>query len=191
MVADHPGAAPLRVYDGYEPHLLWRRGFRTQDMQAARIPVDVIMERVPLHNRWASERWLPVAVVPADGWPRAQACERLPGDVERWRCGPFEVELHPSEAEGYYLNVTAPSPKAFVLWRMFEEGEPPARPVIVTVSYNEAGRFMDGGEQVEGVPLAELIADVMRPFIALHYKPEPRRKVKRNDPFANDERRRS
>ena len=153
-------------------------------MQAVRIPVDVIMERVPLHNRWVTERWLPVAVVPADPVAGA-ASARLAGEVERWRCGPFDVELHPSEAEGYYLNVTAPSPKAFVLWRFFEEGAPVARPVVVTVSYNEAGRFMDGGEQVEGVPLPEPIADVMRPFIEVHYKPEPRRKVKRNDPFAD------
>ena len=95
-------------------------------------------------------------------------------------------ELHPSEAEGYFLNLTAPDPKAFVLWRMFEEGEPPARPVIVTVSYNEAGRFMDGGEQVEGVALAEPIAALMRAFVAQHYRPEPKRKVRRNDPFAAD-----
>jgi hypothetical protein len=26
----------------------------------------------------------------------------------------------------------------------------------------------------------------MKPFVAAHYKPEPRRKVKRNDPFAAD-----
>ena len=153
-------------------------------MQAARIPVDVIMERVPLHNRWVSERWLPVAVVAAESAGGGAACERLAGEVERWRCGPYEVELHPSEAEGYYLNVTAPSPKAFVLWRLYEDA-PAARPVVVTVSYNEAARFMDGGEQVEGVPLPEPLADMMRPFIALHYKPEPRRKVKRNDPFAD------
>ena len=156
-----------------------------ETMQAARIPVDVIMERVPLQNRWVSERWLPVAVVPAESAAAAPACERLAGEIERWRCGPLEVELHPSEAEGYYLNVSAPSPRAFVLWRLFEEGEPAARPVVVTVSYHEAARFMDGGEQVEGVALPEPIADFMHPFIALHYKPEPRRKVKRNDPFAD------
>ena len=160
-------------------------------MQAARIPVDVIMERVPLHSRWASERWQPVAVVPVDYVEGARApCERLAGEVERWRCGPFEVELHPTEAEGYFLNITAPSPKAFVLWRTFESGEPPARPVIVSVSYNEAGRFLDAGEQVEGVPLPEGLADCMRPFIATHYKPEPRRKVRRNDPLADADRRR-
>ena len=161
-----------------------------QDMQAARIPVDVIMERVPLHNRWASERWQPVAVAPAERSGADASCERLAGEVERWRCGPFDVELHPTEAEGYYLNLTAPDPKAFVLWRMYATDEPPARPVIVTVSYNEAGRFLDAGEQVEGVPLPEGLAAVMQPFIATHYKPEPRRKVKRNDPLGDAEARR-
>jgi hypothetical protein len=154
-------------------------------MQAARIPVDVIMERVPLHNRWATERWQPVAVTPAADGTGQTSCARLAGDPERWRCGPFEVELHPTEAEGYYLNLTAPAPKAFVMWRMFETDEPPARPVIVTVSYNEAGRFLDAGEQVDGVPLPDGLGDVMQPFIATHYKPEPRRKVKRNDPVGD------
>jgi hypothetical protein len=162
------------------------------NMQAARIPVDVIMERVPLHNRWVSERWLPVAVVAASAHATRGAFARLAGEVERWRCGSYHVELHPSEAEGYYLNLTATEPKAFVLWRIAEQDEPAARPVIVTVSYNEAARFLDGGEQVEGVPLPELLADVMRPFIALHYKPEPRRKARRNDApsGADDPRRR-
>jgi hypothetical protein len=158
-------------------------------MQAARIPVDVIMERVPLQHRWASERWQPAAVVPVDASFAARpSSERLEDEDarSRWRCGGFQVELHPSEAEGYFLNLTAPDPKAFVLWRMFDEGDPPARPVIVTVSYNEAGRFLDGGEQVEGVPLAAPIADLMRAFVAAHYRPEPRRKVRRNDPFAAD-----
>jgi len=154
-------------------------------MQAALIPVDVIMERVPLHNRWATEQWQPVAVAPAANGTGDMTCERLAGEVERWRCGPFDVELHPTEAEGYYLNLTAPDPKAFVMWRMFETDAPPARPVIVTVSYNEAGRFLDGGEQVEGVPLPDGLADVMQPFIATHYKPEPRRKVRRNDPVGD------
>jgi hypothetical protein len=162
---------------------------RDTNMQAARIPVDVIMERVPLQHRWATERWQPAAVVPVDAsFADRPACERLDDDGARvrWRCGGFDVELHPSEAEGYFLNLTSPDPKTFVLWRMFEDGDPPARPVIVTVSYNEAGRFLDAGEQVEGVALAEPIAALMRAFIATHYRPEPRRKVRRNDPFAGD-----
>jgi hypothetical protein len=35
------------------------------------------------------------------------------------------------------------------------------------------------------------VAELMRAFVAVHYKPEPRRKVKRNDPLADDAQRRS
>ncbi|HEY1325929.1 MAG TPA: DUF3305 domain-containing protein [Casimicrobiaceae bacterium] len=159
-------------------------------MQAARIPVDVVMERVPLQSFWASERWQPAAVVASDALAaQPSACERLQdyGDRARWRCGGFEIELHPTEVEGYLLNLTSPDPKAFVLWRLFDDGEPPARPVIVTVSYNEAGRFLDAGEQVDGVPLPEPVAQWMRVFVARHYKPEPRRKGRRDDRRAGTE----
>src|SRR6185295_3935736 len=72
----------------------------------------------------------------------------------RWRFGGLYIELHPSEAEGYYLNITAPDPKVFVMWRHADDGgEPPAFPVVVTVSYNEAARMLDGGEQVDAVPM--------------------------------------
>jgi hypothetical protein len=162
-------------------------------MHAVRISVDVVMERVPLQNRWASERWQPAAVVPAGApGPAEVSIERLPAvDArDRWCVHGHCVELHPVEVEGYFLNLTAPEPKAFVMWRMHGDGEPPARPVLVTLSYNEAARMLDGGEQVDSVPLAAALADLMRPFIATHYRPEPRRKVRRNDPFAADEGRR-
>jgi uncharacterized protein DUF3305 len=171
----------------------------TTTMQPLRQPVDVIIERVPLASRWASERWQPSAVELA-GPAGAEAVPNLaPGTHEcvpigsdRWRCRGFEIELHPSEAQGYFLNITAPDPRIFVMWRMFDDGAmPAARPVLVTVSYDQAGRFMDGGEQVDGVPMVPAVAELMRAFVAVHYKPEPRRKVKRNDPLADDAQRRS
>ena len=45
--------------------------------------------------------------------------------------------------------------------------------------------MLDGGEQVDAVPLPAAIHEWMRPFVAEHYKPEPRKKVRRNDPFAD------
>jgi hypothetical protein len=155
-------------------------------MQAARIAVDVIMEREQLQNRWVTERWQAHAVAPA-GAGAAPSVERMAGGPhERWRFHRLPVDLHPSESEGYYLNLTSPDPKAFVMWRRADDRDPAAHPVIVTLSYNEAGRFMDGGEQVDGVPLDEALAAVLRVFVAAHYVPEPRRKVRRNDPFAGD-----
>ncbi len=154
-----------------------------------RFSVAVLMQRTPLENRWASERWDPVAVlpVPADAEPAGQPiCIRDDASCTQWRFDGHSLELHRSEAEGYHLNLVAPDPKVFVAWRKHDDPiEPPVFPVIVTVSYNEAARMMDGGEQVDAVPLPEAIREWMLPFVAEHYKPEPRRKVRRNDPFAD------
>ena len=46
--------------------------------------------------------------------------------------------------------------------------------------------FIDGGERVDNVPMPDAILQPMKRFVAEHYKPEPRRKVRRNDPFAAD-----
>jgi hypothetical protein len=151
-----------------------------------RFPVAVILRRTPLANRWASERWEPIAVEPDRAIAPLEPA-RLDDDPSggtRWRFGGLRLELHPSEAEGYHLNITSPDPKVFVMWRYDESsGEPPARPAVVTASYNEAARMLDGGEQVDAVPLPPALLAWIEPFVAEHYKPEPRRKVHRNDPF--------
>jgi hypothetical protein len=154
--------------------------------------VDVLMERVPIDNRWASEQWRPAAVLPL-GQVESEVRSAKPGVPERvsdgpdgtlWRFPGHAIELHPSEAEGYYLNITSDTPLVFVMWRSAEdESQPAALPQMVTVSYNQAGRIMDGGEKVDPVPMPEAIAAWIRPFVAEHYKPEPKRKMKRNDPF--------
>lgn len=163
-------------------------------MPVTRIPVDVIMQRIPLANRWASEKWEPAQVF-ATGEPVTDA-EWTPAppelvhrgdDGERWRFAAQAVELHRSEAEGYFLNLSAPEPMVFVMWREFDDKlEPRARPVVVTLSYNEAARMMDGGAQVDGVPLPDELRAWLAPFVAANYKPEPRKKARRNDPFAGE-----
>ncbi len=154
-----------------------------------RFSVAVLMQRTPLANRWVSERWDPVAVlpVPADAEPAgAPVCIRDDATCTQWRFDGHALELHRSEAEGYHLNLVAPEPKVFVnMAHARGPDEPPVFPVIVTVSYNEAARMMDGGERVDAVPLPDAMREWMVPFVAEHYKPEPRRKVRRNDPFVD------
>lgn len=162
-------------------------------MPLARIPVDVIMERVPVESRWISHKWQPAAVVPAGAPVRDLATEPGPPELlhdgaegTQWRFPGVPVEMHHVEAEGYYLNVSAPKPAVFVMWRMYDDGEPPARPVIVTLSYNEAARMMDGGEQVDTVAMPAPLLAWLSEFVADNYKPEPKKKQRRNDPFAAD-----
>jgi hypothetical protein len=157
-------------------------------MSVPRVLVAVTVARTPLASRWASERWEAVAI---DVLPESTAVPETPSalaseDGARWRFAAFAVELHRSEAEGYHLNISAPLPKAFIMWRAADDGgDPPLRPVLVTFSYNQAARAMDGGEQVDAVPLSPALQEWMRPFVVEHYKPEPRKKMKRNDPFAD------
>jgi hypothetical protein len=158
-----------------------------------RFPVAVIFERTTLANRWVSERWEPVAVVPpvvptpSAGAPGAPTPVKISDEPSgtRWRFDGHAFELHPTEAEGYYLNLVAPDPKAFVMWRMTETAAIRRCFVIVTVSYNEAARMLDGGERVDAVPLPAGIRTWMEPFVAEHYKPEPKQRVRRNDPLAD------
>ena len=53
----------------------------------------------------------------------------------------------------------------------------------------EAARWLDSGEQVDGVAMPREIADWVGDFVNTHYKPEPKKKVKRNDPLGLDRRR--
>jgi hypothetical protein len=43
---------------------------------------------------------------------------------------------------------------------------------------------------LDAVPLPAVVREWMLPFVALHYRPEPKKKVRRNDPFATDASRR-
>jgi hypothetical protein len=160
-------------------------------MPALRFPVAVIIERIPLVNRWASEQWRVAAVECIDAAPIAPV--KLVADTagSKWRFGGHAIELHRSESEGYFLNLTSPDPKVFVMWRMNEEvagsdDDPKARPQLVTVSYNEAARLLDGGEQVDAVPLPPEIRDWMQPFVAEHYRPEPKRRSRRNELYERE-----
>ncbi|HTQ01311.1 MAG TPA: DUF3305 domain-containing protein [Casimicrobiaceae bacterium] len=154
--------------------------------------VDVVMERVALRNRWASEQWQPRAVLgrgEGRAVPGAAECTLDTHERTLWRFPGMAIELHPSEAEGYFLNLTSETPVVFVMWRSAEDDVPPAaRPVLVTLSYNEAARFMDGGERVDPVAIEAPIRAWLADFVSAHYKPEPKKKVKRNDPFAEDDR---
>jgi hypothetical protein len=69
-----------------------------------------------------------------------------------------------------------------------DDAEPRARPLIVTVSYNEAARFLDAGEQVDAVPMPAALLAAMESFVAKHYRPEPKKKAKRNELYEGEER---
>ncbi len=130
------------------------------------------MERRALANRWQSEQWAPLGVVPDPGGEGPRVL--VEDSTRKGILYPgFVIELHRDQAEGYYLNLSTATPFVFVMWRMEESA---AVPKVVTVSYHEAGRMMDGGEQVDGVALPGDLEAWVSAFVTEHYKPEPKQR---------------
>lgn len=133
-------------------------------MQPQAVTVAVGFNRVPLASRWADHAWRLVALAPA-GVP-LQGAELVRDNLE--------LRLYSDEAENYMLNLTATEPMLFVVWRL-EGGRPEV--MMVTVSYGEAARMLDSGENVEGMPLPEDLRGWIEDFARHHYQP-PEKKTK-------------
>jgi hypothetical protein len=141
--------------------------------------VAVIMQRRALQSRWQSEAWEPVGVL-ADYEGEAGARVIVEeGGTTQWLHPGFEVELRRDEADGYYMSTDQPS--VFILWRMHEGN---AVPQFTTVSYAEAGRWMDAGETVDRVPMPREMREWVSGYVERNYKPEPKKK-RRPQSFRN------
>lgn len=152
------------------------------------LEVAVVMRRERLSSPWQPWRWTLHDVVPNEA-AFGEGARRIYADEvgqQRWLHPGYKVELFRDEAEGYLLNATSPAPCWFVLWRMEEEAsvdaEPIARPLIVTLSYSEAARWMDAQETVEQVPAPADVAAWMRGFAEEHFTPEVKKR-KRPESF--------
>ncbi|HEV7392441.1 MAG TPA: DUF3305 domain-containing protein [Burkholderiales bacterium] len=136
-------------------------------------PLAVIMQRTALVNRWATEKWEAQGVLrDLDATGAAPKVIVKHETITQILHPGLRLRLQRDEAEGYYLNLTSPEPKVFVLWRMVDEI---ARPERVTVSYGEGARWADSGEQVDGVPIPNDLLPWIAQFIDAHYRPEPKK----------------
>ena len=137
--------------------------------------ISIILQREAVQNRWETHRWQVHGVVPdVGGEPRdihsdAESLQRLyPG---------FDLTIFRDEAEGYYLNVSSQAPSVFVAVRIDEATSEPY-PFAATLSYNEAARWMDGGEVIERTAAwPELIA-WMGQWVEDNYRPDVKRRRK-------------
>lgn len=135
----------------------------------------VIMQRRETRNRWESVLWEPWSVLES-GEPKGPPRRLVEqADFAQWLHPGFELVLHRDEAEGYYLNVSSGSPRVFVLWRMEDER---GLPLQVTASYDEGGRWLDGGHSVDGVAMPPEIFAWVGEYVEQNYRPEPRQRIK-------------
>jgi hypothetical protein len=143
------------------------------------------MERIAIDNRWQSERWQPAGIIPDDGATAPRVLLERP-DLKQMVYPGQVLELFRDEAEGYYLNVTSEKPKVFVMWRMNEEtGD--AYPHMLTLSYNEAARWMDAQEKVDGLDAPADILGALADWVAANYRPPEKKQRIRPQSFQSKE----
>jgi len=143
-------------------------------MSKPSFPVSVVMQRRAVENRWIDCVWEPWGVLSTEerGEPRLLLDDN---GTTQWLHPGFTLQLHRDEAEGYYLNVSGPAPSVFILWRMDEER---GLPVDVTVSSEEAGRWLDGGHSVDRVAMPAEIFAWVGDYVEHNYRPEPKTRIK-------------
>lgn len=130
--------------------------------------------------RWQSHRWLLADVVPnEEGFGLAPRRLRHTDDASLWLYPGWRLELFTDDAEGYWLNATSPTPCYFVMWRMQdpEDGtDPLAVPQALSLSYHDAGRWLDAQETVETVPAPAEVVAFLQDFANQHFVPEEKKR---------------
>lgn len=143
-------------------------------MEKPSFAVAVVMQRRAVQNRWIDCVWEPWGVLPSAerGEPRLLLDDH---GISQWLHPGFTLQLHKDEAEGYYLNVSGIAPSVFILWRMDDER---ALPLDVTVSSDEAGRWLDGGHSVDRVAMPAEVFAWAGDYVEHNYRPEPKKRIK-------------
>ena len=139
--------------------------------------VAVLFERRRQPNVW--EDWgfrLTEVLLDEGDFGEAERKLRDDGDCAQFLFPRLPVTLHRDEAEGYYLNLTSGAPVWFVKWRIADEDPSSAWPEAVTLSYNEAGRWLDAQERVDNLPLPDEVRGWLQDYTDEHHKPEPKRR---------------
>ena len=154
------------------------------------VQVAVVMEREAQPNQWQDWRFTLVDVVPDEAvFGSAPRVLRDDGKHCRTLYPGFTLELFRDEGEGYHLNLTSGAPVWFVVWRSDDEDPSRAWPETVSLSYNEAGRWLDAQEHVDNVPLTAEVAAWLQAYTDANYRPEPKQRRRPQSFIAPDQRR--
>jgi hypothetical protein len=155
------------------------------------VRVAVVMEREANPNQWEAWRYSVLDVVAHQEAFGSEARVLRDDGQRQTRLFPgFDLELFADEAEGYFLNLNSRAPVWFVVWRMDDEDPSSAWAERVSLSYTEAGRWLDAQERVDNVPLPADLAAWLQSYVELHYRPEVKKERRRPQSFLPPEQRR-
>ena len=135
------------------------------------------MEREQHPNPWEAWGTRLIDVVPQEGaFGTVARVLRDDGKVQTTLHPDFKLELFRDESEGYYLNLSSGAPVWFVMWRIDDEDPSRAWPEMVSLSYTEAGRWLDAQERVDNVPLQRDLVDWLQAYTDANYQPGPKQR---------------
>src|SRR5450432_1094510 len=141
------------------------------------VRVAVVMERETAPNRWEDWRFrIAEVVLHEDAFGTETRVLRDDGKLKRTLHPGFTLELFRDQAEGYWLNLSSGAPVWFVVWRSDDEDPSRAWPETVSLSYDEAGRWLDAQERVDNVPLAPDLVAWLQAYTDENYRPEPKKR---------------
>ena len=161
--------------------------------------VRLIVERQSIDNQWLSHRWVihdlvPLELSAGDGLPPSNDAQfqrlRQPSDADSGDAlftAEALLDLHRAEAEAYAENLASSEPAIYAVLRHNEDEDYSGDDEIdihlaeISLSPYNVQDYEDCGEdQVEKLPLQGPIADFVREFVEIHFKPEPFIKRKRD-----------
>ena len=161
--------------------------------------VRLIIERQSIDNKWQSHRWVihdlvPLELSTGDGLPPSndvhfQRLRQPLGDEagDALFTAEASLDLHRAEAEAYAENLASSEPAIYAVLRHNEDENYSSDDDIdihlaeISLSPYNIQDYEDCGEdQVEKLPLQGPIAEFVKQFVEIHFKPEPFIKRKRD-----------
>lgn len=147
-------------------------------------PVSVVIERRSVHgSKWETNRWgasnVIAGQVAGTGEDQAKVLSSDP-DYTQFLWGGYYLELHKDDAESYYFNLQGEQPSVFVVCEELEDEEG-IKPLLVTVSADEAASYDEVNEQVYAVPMPPEVYVWLEHYVVENYVPSQRKKRKRKN----------
>ncbi len=135
-----------------------------------KMPIAVIMEKIPSDNPWIDFTYKAIGVVSSKG-PANNGIQLIHEDngVERYLINGLGLQLHIDECEGYYHNLMSPQPGIYIVAGEVDDPNDMPMPYLVSLSFDEVHAYLEGDEIVYAVEIPPELYQWSEAFILQHY----------------------
>jgi hypothetical protein len=149
---------------------------------AATFPVAITMIRKLIsRGAWSLPHWEATGVVTGTQFADAKRSKTLVHEadgVQQFLFRGFALNLYRDAAENYWFNLMGETPSLFILCQKVDGEE--LAPSAVSADFADAEAAVEKDGAAFAVPIPPEIYVELERFVLDHYKPEPRRKRKRD-----------